>query len=60
MKRNEDNLREHWIIFNAPTFALQGRKKEERERKGQKIFEELIAFQTIFDFDSYILLSMGY
>ena len=36
MKRNEDSLRDLGDKSNTPTFALQGSKKEKRERKDQR------------------------
>ena len=43
MKRNEDSLRELWDKVKHTKIHIMRGQKEKQERKGQKIFEEIIA-----------------
>ena len=43
LKRNEDSLRELWDNIKSTNICIRGVPEEKRERKGQKMFEEIIA-----------------
>ena len=43
MKRNEDNLRDCWDNIKCTHIPIIGVPEEEREKRPEKIFEEIIA-----------------
>ena len=43
MKRNEDSLRDLWDIKRTNICITEGPEGEEREKRPEKIFEEIIA-----------------